>query len=1158
MSLSPFIPLRVHSAFSLAEGALKINTLVELCKKHQIPAVALTDTNNLFGAMEFSLAAAKAGIQPIIGCLVSLTPRAGDPRLQEKRRVGDELLDELILLVQNETGYKNLLKLVSRLYIGSDDKAGHLPQISYSLLETYHEGLIALSGGPKGAILSLLEKDHKEAAHETARALSTLFKGRFYLELSRQDLPHEAKTEPLLFELADALNLPLVATNEVFFKDESLYEAHDALLCIAEGAYVTQDDRRRVTLHHRFKSPQEMITLFEDVPEAITNTREIARRCAFMVEPKDPMLPPFPTAKGESQEIKDQAVAGLEKRLDEEVLPRLDPSLHDETRKTYFERLTFELGVIDQMGFSGYFLIVGDFIQWAKSQDIPVGPGRGSGAGSLVAWALTITDVDPIRFALIFERFLNPERISMPDFDVDFCQERRDEVIAYVRRRYGEDHVAHIITFGKLQARAVVRDVGRVLGMPYGQVDRLSKMIPSNPANPVTLEEALLQEPDLARAAKEDPAVERLLDIGMKLEGLYRHASTHAAGVVIGGEPIDNIVPLYHDQKGILPATQFHMKHVEMAGLVKFDFLGLKTLSVIQKAATFVGHEGVPLNITTISLEDEKTFTLLQDVDTVGVFQLEGAGMRDVLKRLHPTNFEEIIALISLYRPGPMDDIPRYLACKHGQEEVRYAHPLLEGILKETYGVMVYQEQVMQIAQVLSGYTLGEADMLRRAMGKKIKSEMDQQKDIFLKGAKKNNISAPVAEGIFEQAAKFAGYGFNKCHATPYALIAYQTAYLKANYPLAFMAASMTYDMHNTDRLMLFRADMARKRLTVFAPDINKSYADFRVETADDGTKGVRYALGAIKSVGEAAMAEVVAEREARGPFTDVFDFARRLDTKIINKRFLEKLIAAGAFDSLHDNRAQLMASVELITRLAGEDKNKRTSSQSSLFGGEASFSTPTLPTVLPWDRFEKLSQEFDAIGFYLSDHPLDAYVENLQHLNLTPSRELSEKEPQSESLGLKMAGVVLAKKERLSKKGSRYAFVQLSDTSGTYEVTFFSELYASLREKLEPGALFYLQIQGRFEEGALRLTVQDARPLDQVLGQAVTRWELELSDPSALPHLKEILTSLPRGRCQLRLILRPESGGELCLNAGNEFSLTPNVKEKIMTLPGVILRLAS
>lgn len=1147
-----YIPLRVHSAFSLAEGALRINTLASLCQKHKLPAVALTDTNNLFGAMEFSLAASKAGVQPILGCQVSLTPNPGDPRLQERRRTGEELLDHIVLLVQNEEGYKNLLKLVSRLYVDKENPNSTHPQISYALLEEHHQGLIALSGGPVGGICALLEKDHVGEAKNLATKLAQIFRGRFYLEIVRQGLPAEQKTEPLLLDIADSLGLPLVATNEVFFEDESLYEAHDALLCIAQGAYVAQDDRRRVTLNHRFKSPAEMEILFADIPEAITNTRAIAKRCGFMVETKDPMLPPFPTPKGEIQEIRDQALEGLEHRLTTQVLPLIPDDQHEQTRQAYHDRLLFELGVIEQMGFCGYFLIVSDFIKWAKSQDIPVGPGRGSGAGSLVAWVLTITDVDPIRFGLIFERFLNPERVSMPDFDVDFCQERRDEVIAYVSQRYGQDRVAHIITFGKLQARAVVRDVGRVLGMPYGQVDRLSKMIPSNPADPVTLSQALEQEPDLMRASKEDPAVEKLLGIGMQLEGLYRHASTHAAGVVIGGEPIHNIVPLYHDQKGLLPATQFHMKHVEMAGLVKFDFLGLKTLSVIHKAVTFVNEEGGSLDITTIPLDDPKTFKLLQNVDTVGIFQLEGTGMRDVLKRLQPTHFEEIIALISLYRPGPMDDIPRYLACKHGTEAVDYGHPLLEDILKETYGVMVYQEQVMQIAQVLSGYTLGGADMLRRAMGKKIKSEMDTQKDIFLTGAQKNGINSRVAARIFEQAAKFAGYGFNKCHATPYALIAYQTAYMKANHPIAFMAASMTYDMHNTDKLMIFRGDLAKQNIPVFSPDVNLSYADFRGERQEDGVWGVRYALGAIKSVGEAAMQEVVREREERGPFKDIFDFSRRLDTKIINKRFLEKLIAAGAFDGLNPNRAQLMASVDLISRLAGEEKNQRTSAQSSLFGKSADFSTPTLPTINAWDRFEKLGHEFDAIGFYLADHPLDAYGASLDPLDLTSARMLDELVPQKEPLGIKMAGVVLSKKERLSKKGSRYAFVQFSDMSGTYEVTFFSELYANLRESLEAGSLFYLSLQARFEEDALRMTVQDARPLDQVLGQADTRWNLEVLDASALVPLKEILESTPKGRCHLSLILIPETGGEVRLSAPGGYTFSPMAREKILNLKGV------
>lgn len=1142
--LSLFVHLRVHSAFSLAEGAIKIPDLVQACKANAMPAVALTDTGHLFGAMEFSLACQKAGIQPIIGCQVRLKVH--------REATGTDYFYDCVLLVQNATGYGNLLKLVSHSFLRPD--RFDPTHVTLDELQVRSEGLICLSGGKKGPLNQLLLHSISEA-EDLCKRFNSLFTNHFYIEVGRYEEANEQIVEEQLIDLAYRFDIPLVATNEAFYVHKELFEAHDALLCIADGKHITDLERRRETPHHYFKSSDDMHALFADLPEALENTVVIAKRCAFMVETRAPLLPPFPSERSEEDELRIQAQEGLENRLKNLVF---NESMND-TEKTdlrlqYQERLDYERGIIERMGFAGYYLIVADFIKWSKSQDIPVGPGRGSGAGSLVAWCLTITDIDPIRFGLLFERFLNPERVSMPDFDVDFCQDRRDEVIDYVRRRYGDDRVAQIITFGKLQAKAVVRDVGRVLGLPYGYVDKVSKLIPNNPANPVTLDEAIAGEPQLQAMAQEDPQIEKLLDIGKKLEGLYRHASTHAAGVVIGGQPLDTLVPLYHDGESPLPATQFHMKHVEMAGLVKFDFLGLKTLSVIQKVVSLLKKRDIFLDISKIPLDDSKTFTLLQRVEAVGIFQLESAGMKDVMRRLHPQRFEELIALVALYRPGPMDDIPRYLACKHGDEKVNYGHPILEEILKETFGVMVYQEQVMQIAQVLSGYSLGEADLLRRAMGKKIKSEMDAQADLFIKGAVSKGVNASVAKGIFDQAAKFAGYGFNKCHSAPYALIAYQTAYLKANYPVEFMAASMTYDLNNTDKITVFKEDLHRMGISVLTPDVNASYPEFSVEDFE-GSLAVRYALSAIKGVGVVAMKDVIEERDTNGPFTSIFDFVRRLDSKAVNRRTLEKLIASGAFDRLHPSRSAMMASVNEILKYVGETKSNDTNKQGSLFAASPA-SVPKDPPLIdshPWSPLELLDYEFQAMGFYFSSHPLNAYGPHLESLKLKMSTDFPDLFKGPDEPTVSVAAVVVAKKERISKKGNRYAFVQFSDQSGVFEVTFFSELYTQYRTHLEPGSVFYLRITGKIEEDALRLTVQDAQLLEDKLKDAWPTLTLRIEAAGVFSRIHDILKPLSQGRTEIRLRLKTQPYPSILL-LGGKVQMSQDICDRLSMIPGVSL----
>ena len=845
MPIANFVHLKVRSAYSLTEGANKVDAVVALAKAQSMPAVAVTDRNNLFGALEFAQYATKAGIQPIMGCDIGL-------RREEEGGVATASklpsVDWLTLLVQNEQGYLNLMRLVSRAHL--EFKTGSISALPLSELEGYCGGLLAFTGSTGSGVGRLLLAGQVPAATHMLERLQGLFDDRLYVELQRHGEESERRIEGPLLDLAYARDLPLVATNDVHFPKASMYEAHDVLLCIEQGAHIEDPNRRRLTPEHYFKSAAEMRGVFSDLPEACDNTLAIARRCAYMPEPRKPILPSYTKLEGRTE---GEALRGLAGRgLDE--LKQAGRLAADVTFDRYSARLTYELDMIEKMGFAGYFLIVADFIQWAKDNGVPVGPGRGSGAGSLVAWALKITDLDPLRWGLLFERFLNPERVSMPDFDIDFCQDKRDRVIRYVRDEYGHDRVAAIITFGKLQARAVLRDVGRVLGMPYGQVDRICKLVPNNPAKPVTLAEALQTEQLLKEQYSADEEIKRLIDLALQLEGLFRNASTHAAGVVIGDRPLEQLVPLFRDSesKESLPATQFNMKWVEAAGLVKFDFLGLKTLTVIEKACGLIGHDKI--DITKLPLDDRKTFELLARGDGSGVFQLEGNGMRDVLRKLKPDRFEDIIAVVALYRPGPMENIPSYIKRKHGEEQPDYLHPLLEGILKETYGIMIYQEQVMQIAQVLSGYTLGGADLLRRAMGKKIQAEMDAQRANFVEGAKANKVEEARASLIFDQVDKFAGYGFNKSHAAAYALVCYQTAYLKANHPVEFFAATMTLDMGNVEKLNGYRRDLEKLGVELLPPDVNRSSADFTVERTAEGKKAIRYALAAIKGVGREAM----------------------------------------------------------------------------------------------------------------------------------------------------------------------------------------------------------------------------------------------------------------------------------------------------------------
>jgi DNA polymerase-3 subunit alpha len=1161
------VHLKVHSAYSLLEGALQISSLAKLAGAQRMPAVGLTDTNNMFGVLEFSDKLAAAGIQPIAGC--ALQTDFGDSQGGAQVRLG--ALDAgakpagpLALLCRNEAGYANLMKLGSACFLKPAD--AEPPHVKPADIAEHGAGLIALTGGPDGPIDSAIRAGQEPLARQRLERLAAIFPGALYVEVQRHGLPHEQQAEPKLLQLAYELGLPIVATNECYFAKPDDYEAHDALICIASGNYVVEDNRRRLSREHYFKSADEMARLFADLPEALASTVEIARRCAFRPRGRKPILPRFVQAAPgasveeqlavEAEELRRQAEAGLEARL---AANPLAPAF---TADDYRKRLDFELGVIAKMRFPGYFLIVADFIKWAKANGIPVGPGRGSGAGSVVAWSLTITDLDPLKFGLLFERFLNPERISMPDFDIDFCQDRRDEVIRYVQQKYGADRVAQIITHGKLQARAVLRDVGRVLQMPYGQVDKLCKLVPNNPANPVTLAQAIEDEPKLEEARDSDPVVARLLEIAQKLEGLFRHASTHAAGMVIGDRPLDELVPMYRDPKSSFPITQFNWKLVEAAGLVKFDFLGLKTLTVLQKALALIKRgRGVEIDLLKVPLDDKPSYELLAKADTAGVFQLESTGMRESLKRLRPDRFEDIIAMVALYRPGPMDNIPTYISRKHGEELGDFLHPLLEPILKETYGVIIYQEQVMQIAQAMAGYSLGEADLLRRAMGKKDKNEMAKQKSRFVEGALKNKVKKADAEYIFELVDKFAGYGFNKSHAAAYALVSYHTAYLKANYREEFLAASMTLDMSNTDKLAMFTSEARKSGIAIEPPCINASEVDFL-----PAEKRIRYSLAALKNIGAQAVESLVAERAAKGPFADLSDFAGRCDPKALNKRALETLAAAGAFDAFDRNRALVQGNVDALLAFANRTADNAAQGIGDLFGGGGDApGRVDLRPVKPWTPMERLQHEFEAVGFFLSGHPLDAYAGVLGKLGVLSFSELGARADRGVVAG-RLAGVVVNARERRSQKGNKFAFAMFSEPTGQFEVVIFSEALAQSRHLLEPGTAVLVNVEGERDGDALKLRAQSIESLDKA-AEGVQRGVKVVLDGRSLKgggNGGQNGGSMPLA--DLKALLKPNGKGTICLSIALEergreaeialpglFDISPAQKGAISTVPGVL-----
>jgi len=1138
-----FVHLRVRSAYSLLEGAIKAGKIGKMAAEAGMPAVAVADRSNLFGALEFSQTVKDAGVQPIVGCALPVFGIGG--RKSERWAK----VPTIMLLVQNAQGWLNLCALSSSSFLDTIDmpEAG----VPWEMVVEKSEGLILLSGGPDGPVDPLFAQGKVDEGREALEAMKAAFGDRFYVELQRHNLPEELAAESGLVDWAYERDVPLVATNDVYFAKASQAKAHDALLCISDGAFTGQEDRRRVTGEHWFKPSEDMRALFSDLPEACDNTLEIARRCAFLVQTHKPILPRFDTGAGRSEddELAHQAREGLKARLAK------NPAFAPE--QEYWDRLDWEVGIIQQMGFPGYFLIVSDFIKWAKLNDIPVGPGRGSGAGSLVAWSLTITDLDPLRFGLLFERFLNPERVSMPDFDIDFCQERREEVIDYVQNFYGKDRVAQIITFGTLQARAVLRDVGRVLQMPYGQVDRLAKMVPANPANPVTLAQAVDMEPRLREMRDEEPAVKNLLDTSLELEGLYRNASTHAAGIVIGDRPLTELVPLYQDPRSTIPASQFNMKWVEPAGLVKFDFLGLKTLTVLDRAKGFLDRRGAGPEWNLLPLDDAKTYELMASGQTVGVFQLESQGMRDTLRKMRCGSIEEITALISLYRPGPMEMIDTYIDRKFGRAEVDYLHPSLKDVLTETYGVIIYQEQVMKIAQVLAGYSLGEADLLRRAMGKKKKEEMDFQRLRFVKGASEKDVPEEQSGSIFDLVAKFAGYGFNKSHAAAYALISFQTGWLKANHPVEFFAASMSLDLSNTDKLAVFYQDCRRFEIPVLAPDINRSSGDFDVAW-DDGQGSVLYALGAIRNVGLEAMNHVVQNRNEGGPFADIFDFLERVDPKVVNKRALEGLARAGAFDSIHPNRRQLFEQADVLVAYCQSVAAERASSQVSLFGADqAGAARPRLRNVEPWAGPEKLDQELAAVGFYLSGHPLEELTPALKRKRVTFVAE-AQGLAEAGHEAFQMAGVVRRKQERASAKtGEKFAFVTFSDPTGEFECMFPPEQLRRCREVLEVGTSVLVKVRAKASDGEVRFFGDDASRMDVLLDDANIGLRVIVSanaaDPEALKsRLERARANGKGGEVWLQTTLQGRTEVEVKLPG--RYRLDAALRGALKTVPGVIM----
>ncbi|MCX4084743.1 DNA polymerase III subunit alpha [Rickettsia hoogstraalii] len=1115
-----FIHLRTQSSYSFLESALTIEKVVELASSNKMPAICLADKGNLFGSLEFALYAVKKGLQPIHGVILNI-------------KYDIDMFAQILLIAKDETGYKNLLKLSSLTFTKNDRKL--CDHIDFEDLIEYQEGLIALCCYTDGIVGKCLLARNEEQAMLFARKLQEILGDRFYFEIMRHDLPEEQFIEDSYIRIAAELAIPLVATNKVLFSEKSMHDAHDVLLCISAGVTKEYPDRKTVSENCYFRSPHEMIELFSDLPSAIQNTVNLRERCYFAAHANPPMLPNFATKDiSETDLIRKDAKEGLLARLATKFKSENIPLQNQEELKTeYFARLNYELDIICNMNFAGYFLIVSDFIKWSKKEGILVGPGRGSGAGSVVAWSLLITDLDPIKFGLLFERFLNPERISMPDFDIDFCQERREEVINYVRSKYGNNRVGQIITFGKMQAKAVIKDVARVLSLPYKFADYLTELVPFSAVNPVTLEQAMREVPELANAAKgnglynlegEAELIKLVLDTSLILEGLHRHSSTHAAGIVIAGTDLVDIVPVYKDANSDMLVVGYSMKYSEIAGLIKFDFLGLQTLTVITDCKKLLKEQGIEVDFNNMTFDDNKTYQMLCKGKGVGVFQFESIGMKDALRRLKPDSIHDLIALGALYRPGPMENIPTYIACKHKLQQPDYLHELLKPILEETYGVVIYQEQVQRIAQVLAGYTLGAADLLRRAMGKKIKKEMEEQEEIFVKGAIANNISESQAKSIFATVAKFAGYGFNKAHAAAYGVISYQTAYLKANYPAEFLVACLNLELNNHDKINLFLQEAKDSGIKIIAPNINISEGYFSVkpviprldrgiqEISKDTVVKLRYetgstiifALGAIKGVTPNFGKLVTDERKARGAFKSITDFIERLPPKAINSKLLENLIKSGCFDELHDNRLQLFSSISKLLAYSTSYHEEQESNQFSLI--KVSSLSPTILVSSDYaDKNTLAFYEFEAMGLFISNHPLTQYQEIFSRLNILNSADLHNNLPDGANR-INLAGVIQKKDSRMSARG-RFVTLVLSDPENIFELSIFSEeVLKDYVHLLDVKSLVVVNCDIVKDEGGIKLTAKSFSSIEDAINNK--QFELKLY-PQNHEELRQIVTLL-------------------------------------------------
>ena len=1116
--MKTFVHLRQYSNYSLLESSFRINEIINLCKEHRMPAIALTDKQNLFGAFEFSLEAQKNGIQPILGI---------DLKLEKTDDL--ELPSNILLLIKNYEGYKNIINLMTKHYSNDENNI-----INFDDLKKNNEGLICLSGGVNGPIGKSILSKNKSTSEKILKDLNSIYNENFYLEFTRSGLENEKIIEKFFLSCANKFNVPIVATNNNYFTNSEMHEATDALLCIKNVEKLSNSKRDSISKEFFFKSSSEMEKVFHDIPESVANTLIIAKKCSFMLESSKPRLPKFlDSTLDENKELYKLSHEGLNKK----ILNINKKEISSFDKKKYQKRLNYEINIIKKTAYSGYFLIVSDFISWAKNQNIPVGPGRGSGAGSLVAWTLGITDLDPIKYDLLFERFLNPDRVTLPDFDIDFCQDKRDKVLKYIVKKYGKKKVSQIITFGTLQSRNVLRDVGRVLELPYSQVDSIAKMIPYNPANPISLKDAINNEIKLQELKKSDDSVSKLLNISLKLEGLYRHASTHAAGIVIGDQNLDEKIPFFKDDpKTGLPVTQFSMKFIEKAGLIKFDFLGLKTLTIIHKTCELINNNTIDIN--SISLNDTNTFDLLKKGNTIGCFQLESKGVREYLKKLSPDKFEDIIAMISLYRPGPMEYIENYIKRKHGKEDIIYLHPKLESVLSETYGITIYQEQVMKIAQTLAGFSLSQADTLRWAIGKRKRSLMSSLKKDFIEGCVKNNVKEYQAESIFKQVETFAGYGFNKSHAAGYALIAYRTAFLKANFPVEFMTASINYELNNTDKINCYLDDCKSMNIEILKPNINYSSSLFTIELDTQNKKTIRYGLSALKNVGTSGTLKIVNERKKNGNYKNIDDFCNRLKDENINIRQLEFLIKSGSFDDLEENRSKLFNNINKIVQIIRD--NGKNIDQNNLFANNIEGNNNVINlnySGKKWTKSATLNFEYEALGLYLSQHPLKDFDIFLKKNNFLTYKEIEKSMinvKNEEKKFFKIAALPIDIKERTSKKGNKYAYAQFSDTTSNFEAIIFSDVLNSSNELIKNHDLLFLTLEVIKNDNNISLRAQEVLSLRKFINESNKKIKVLADEKININDLKEHLNKYKN-------------------DSGSEFNLLIDINQKLVniSIPG-------